>query len=239
MTDAPAEPAPRASALLLAVLLASCCSLVYELLAAAIASYIIGDVVGQFSVVIGLYLSAMGVGAWLSKFVVGSLARRFVDIELALALVGGALAPVLFLAFARLEDARPVMWAAVFLVGVLCGLEIPLFLRILEGRVEFKDLVARVLAFDYLGSLLAALLFPLVLVPVLGLVRTSLAAGLLNALLALWITWLLAPALERRTSLRLRVGAVVALLAAGLVFGDRLLPADDGPLEPPKARASR
>ena len=232
---APDTPAPdevqarrQSRALLLAVMLVSACALVYELLAAAIASYVIGDVVSQFSVVIGLYLSAMGVGAWLSRFIEKDLARRFVDFELALAIIGGGLAPALFLAFARLSDARPVLWLLVGLIGTLVGLELPLLLRILEGRVEFKSLVARVLSADYLGSLVASLVFPLVLVPFLGLVRTSLAAGAVNALVALWTTWLLAPTMGPVRGPRLRALAVLALVAVGLALGDRLVPADDG-----------
>lgn len=242
-TASPAPPAARADAvrghaLLLAVLLVSCCSLVYELVAAAIASYVIGDVVSQFSVVIGVYLSAMGVGSWLSRFISGEVARRFVDVELVLALAGGALAPGLFFAFAHLADARPVLWAIVFVVGALCGLEIPLFLRILEGRIEFRELVARVLAADYAGSLVASLLFPLALMPWLGLVRTSLAAGAVNAGVALWTTWLLAPSLGRTRGPRARAAVVLALVLAAFALGDRLAPADDGPLDAPPARAA-
>jgi len=43
----------------------------------------------------------------------------------------------------------------------------------LKDRLEFKDLVSQVFTFDYIGALLASLLFPLVLVPHLGLVRSS------------------------------------------------------------------
>ena len=58
-------------------------------------------------------------------------------------------------------------------VGVLVGLEIPLLMRILRDRFDFKDVVAHVLTFDYLGALAASLLFPLFLVPHLGLVRSA------------------------------------------------------------------
>ena len=80
------------------------------------------------------------------------------------------------------------------LVGTLVGLEIPLVLRILRESVDFKELVAKVLTFDYLGALVASLLFPILLVPHLGLVRTSLLFGLANAAVGLWSTWLFAPA---------------------------------------------
>src|ERR1051326_7637026 len=89
----------RTPILFLNVLVIAACGLVYELLAGTVASYVIGDSVTQFSLVIGLYLSAMGVGAWLSRRLEHDLARRFLEIELAVAIVGGASAPVLFLAF--------------------------------------------------------------------------------------------------------------------------------------------
>jgi spermidine synthase len=95
-------------------------------------------------------------------------------------------------------------------------------MRLLEGQVAFKDLVSRVLSFDYAGCLLAAILFPLVLVPDLGLIRTSLAIGLGNAAVGLWGTWLLADHLGDVTGVRIRGFATVAILVAGLVFSTRL-----------------
>ena len=216
----PTLPAPL---LYLNVFVVATCGLVYELLAGTLGSYLIGDSVTQFSLVIGLYLSAMGVGAWLSRHLDRHLARRFVDVELAVALIGGASAPILFAAFSEVEHFQLLLLTFVFAIGVLVGLELPLLMRLLQGQVTFKDLVARVLTFDYVGALAAALLFPLVFVPRLGLVRTSLVMGLGNALVALWGTWLLAPLLGRRTlGLRVRAGVVIALLAAGLVKADVL-----------------
>jgi len=216
------DAAARTTALFAAVLLVSTCGLVYELGAGALASYVLGDSVTQFSLVIGLYLSAMGLGAWLSRFVEGQLARRFVDLELAVALVGGFSAPLLFLTFGRVAHFRPVLFAVVVLVGALVGLEIPLFLRILRQRLEFKELVAKVLSVDYLGALVGSLLFPLLLVPRLGLVRTSLAIGLVNALVGLWTTWLLAEEIRGLSWVRVRCGATLLLLLAGLLGADRL-----------------
>ena len=57
----------NAPLLLLTVLVIAVCGLVYELLAGTLASYLLGDSVTQFSTVIGVYLSAMGVGSWLSR----------------------------------------------------------------------------------------------------------------------------------------------------------------------------
>ena len=146
----------RAAPLLyLNVFVIATCGLVYELLAGTLASYLIGDSITQFSLVIGLYLSAMGAGAWLSRFLERDLARRFLDVETAVALVGGLSAPALSLAFARLDTFAPTLYGVVFAIGTLVGLELPLLMRLLADQTSLKDLVSRVLTFDYIGALAA------------------------------------------------------------------------------------
>ena len=213
----------RPPLLFLNVLIVATCGLIYELLAGTLASYVLGDSVTQFSLIIGIYLFAMGVGSWLSRFIDKGLARRFVDIELAVAILGGFSAPLLFFTFARVSYFYPVLYFLVFSIGALVGLEIPLLLRILKDQVEFKELVSRVLTFDYIGALLASILFPILFVPKFGLVRTSLIFGMLNAGVALWGTWLLRPLLKGSVwGLRLRAGIVIALLLVGLIKANTL-----------------
>ncbi len=213
----------RPPLLFLNVLIVATCGLIYELLAGTLASYVLGDSVTQFSLIIGIYLFAMGVGSWFSRFIEKGLARRFVDIELAVAILGGFSAPLLFLSFARVSYFYAVLYFIVFAIGVFVGLEIPLLLRILKDQVEFKDLISRVLAFDYIGALLASILFPILFVPKLGLVRTSLIFGMLNALVALWGTWLMRPLIKGRiTGLRVRSAIVLALLLVAFVKANTL-----------------
>src|SRR5215212_1701469 len=213
----------RTPVLFLNVLVIATCGLVYELLAGTLASYVLGDSVTQFSLVIGIYLSALGAGAWLSRFVEKELALRFVEVELAVAVVGGASAPLLFLSFAHLSFFHVVLYGVVFLIGVMVGLEIPLLMRILKDHLDFKELVARVLAYDYAGALIASLLFPIFLVPKLGLVRTSLMFGFLNAGVGLWATWLMRPLIGGGvTRLRAQACVVMALLAVAFVKADAL-----------------
>src|SRR3954452_4975778 len=100
----------RPPLLFLNVLIVATCGLVYELLAGTLASYVLGDSVTQFSFIIGIYLSAMGVGAWLSRFVNKGLARCFIEVELGVAILGGASAPLLFLSFSRLSYFRVVLY---------------------------------------------------------------------------------------------------------------------------------
>ena len=210
-------------ALLFSVFVVASCGLAYELIAAALSSYVLGDSVTQFSTVIGTYLFAMGVGSWLSKFINRSLAARFIQIELLVGVIGGFSAMLLFMVFAyAAEPFRLVLYGLVFITGMLVGLEIPLIMRILQGEVEFKDLVAQVLTFDYLGALAVSILFPLLLAPHLGLMRSSLLFGLLNVLVALWAIRLFGASARGVRFLRSQGLAALALLAAGFAFADRL-----------------
>lgn len=204
------------------MLVIATCGLIYELIVGTLASYLLGDSITQFSTVIGVYLFALGIGAWLSGFIDKGLAQRFVEIELAVALAGGISAPFLFATFAAGASFRVTLYGMVLVIGTLVGLEIPLLMRLMKEQLEFKDLVSRVLTFDYLGSLFASLLFPIVLVPRLGLVRTSLVFGLINALVGLWSTWLLAPVLGNVTRLRIKAVLVSVLLIVGIAMADSM-----------------
>ena len=205
------QPRPLDVALLFSVFVVAACGLLYELAAGAIASYVLGDSVLQFSTIIGAYLFAMGVGSWLSRFFDLQLPAHFLRIELMVALVGGALPAALFLTNAYIPGAfRFLLYTMVFLVGTLVGLEIPLVMRILRRNVALKELVSQVLTYDYLGALAVSLAFPLVLVPKLGLIRTGLLFGLLNACVALWALWLF-----RHELRQWRAGGVADGLCAG------------------------
>jgi spermidine synthase len=210
------------AALFVTVLVIAACGLVYELVAGALASYLLGDSITQFSTVIGTYLFAMGIGSWLSRFVVRGVTARFVSLQLIVAIVGGFSSTILFLAFAYTDAFRLVLYTLVLIIGILVGLEIPLLMRILKDRYEFKDVVANVLTFDYIGALGASLLFPLVLVPYLGLARTALLFGILNGVVALWSTHLFRETLGARRVLQAGCVAVLMALGAGMVGAERI-----------------
>lgn len=220
-----ARPPVSGPAVLLAAFAIGTCGLIYELLAGTLASYVLGDSVFQFSTIIGVYLFAMGVGAWLSGFVERDEVARFIEIEIAVALVGGCSAAILFLAFSRVSFFLVVLYGMVLLIGALVGLEIPLLMRVLKDQYDLKDLVSRVLTVDYLGALVASLAFPIFIVPKLGLVRGSFAVGCLNAVVAIWCTHALQGSFRRRQRLwflRAEAYAALALLLAGLWASDAI-----------------
>ena len=217
--------------LLASVFVIAACGLVYELAAGALASYLLGDSVLQFSTVIGVYLFAMGLGSWLSRFVERQLVGVFLQVELLVGVIGGLMPAALFAVHSLLPPGegaafRALLYALVLLVGTLVGLEIPLVMRILKrhfsARYGLKDLVSQVLTFDYLGALLVALAFPLVLVPQLGLVRTGIAFGLLNVAVAVWALWIFRAELRARRSQAVACALSAVLLLTALLGADAL-----------------
>ena len=203
-------------ALLFSVFVIASCGLAYELIAAAQASYLLGDSVMQFSTVIGTYLFAMGIGSWLSRYIERNLIARFVQIELLVGVFGGFSAALLFLIYVWFTAPfKLVLYLAVFGVGIMVGLEIPLIMRIMKRELSFKDVVSQVLTFDYLGALAVSILFPVLLVPHLGLVRSGLLFGLLNVLVALWALWLFRAQLQHAVALKAQAVVAFVLLAIG------------------------
>lgn len=220
---APTAPRPLEVALLASVFVVAACGLVYELAAGALASYLLGDSVLQFSTIIGTYLFAMGIGSYLSRFFERQLPAHFLRIELLVALVGGSLPALLFVANAALPGAfRLLLYGLVLLVGTLVGLEIPLVMRILQRDVALKELVSQVLTFDYLGALAVSLAFPLVLVPHLGLIRTGLLFGLMNAAVAVWALWLFRHELRQFGAYAVACALTLAALTAGMIGANRI-----------------
>ena len=216
-------PRPLEVTLLASVFVVAACGLVYELAAAALASYVLGDSVLQFSTVIGTYLFAMGIGSWLSRFIDRQLPAYFLRIELLLSLAGGFLPTLLFMANAYTPGAfRVLLYVLVGVVGLLAGLEIPLVMRILKREVALKELVSQVLTFDYLGALAVSVAFPLLLVPHLGLIRTGLFFGMLNASVAVWALWVFRHELRRVAAHAIACGLTLAALGIGFLAADHI-----------------
>lgn len=210
-------------ALLISVALISTCGLVYELIAGALASYLLGDSVTQFSLIIGTYLFSMGIGSYLSKYFKKGLLERFIQVELLVGLIGGFSAAVLFVAFEHVHSFRLLLFSFVVITGALVGLEIPLLMRILKDEYDFSDLVSKIFSIDYVGALFASLLFPLVLVPYLGLLRTSFLFGGLNVLVGLWTLYLFRDKLVHTKKLSLLGTLFFLLISAGFISSEKVL----------------
>ncbi|CAA6820755.1 MAG: Spermidine synthase (EC [uncultured Sulfurovum sp.] len=175
-------------ALLFGTFLIAISGLVYQLIEGTLSSYLMGDSIYHFSLVIGLFMSSMGIGAWFSRYIKINLEHAFVQLQLAIALLGGFSAFILFLAFAYINNYDPFLYLLTISLGSMLGVEIPLIINILKENFSLQTNISNVFTVDYIGALFASLLFPLVLVPQLGLMQTSFLFGLLNLFVAS-ISW--------------------------------------------------
>lgn len=208
--------------LLFSIFLIAVCGIVYELLAGTISSYLIGDSVYQFSLVIGLFMSSMGLGSFLSRFINKKLHDWFILVEILTGVMGGMSSIILFFAFSYLENYSPFLFIISISVGTLIGLELPIILRILKEHTTLKILFSNVMTADYIGALFASLLFPLVLVPRLGLVRTSLLFGVMNVAVGAGAIYVFKGKLEDRKGLTVLAIAALALLITCFVYSDKI-----------------
>ena len=166
-------------------MISSAVGLVLELLLVTEASYLAGDATLATGVVVGSFLASMGLGAWLTQFIATQtdphrgLLNSLLQVELLLCPLC-LLGPLgLFVLFSVDGPLWPAIVVVTVFVGVLSGMELPLITRLLETQQSLRQALAQVLALDYLGSLIGALLFPLILLPWLGLLPT---AGLLSVI---------------------------------------------------------
>lgn len=208
--------------LLFSIFLIAVCGIVYELLAGTISSYLVGDSVYQFSLVIGLFMSSMGFGSFLSRYIEKKLADCFILVEILVGVVGGLSPIILFVSFARLEDYTSILLMICVTAGTLIGLELPIILRLLKEHTTLKLLVSNVMTADYIGALFASLLFPIILVPQLGLVRTGLMFGMMNVLVGTGAIYVFRDKLKEKKPLLIFSVSAIALLLSCFVYAEAL-----------------
>ena len=215
-----------------ATLILAACSLLYELLIAQALATLASNTVVWYSVTIGLYLAAMGIGALLhDRHATDDPWPRLLRIELLLSAAGAAAIPILYFAHtvATLLDLEGLSTASNFLffgtaflmttiIGVLSGFELPVLIDLGNTASNRQRVTNRVLASDYMGSLLGGLAFPMILLPLLSLLHIGLLTATVNFAIALVaLNWFL-PVSRRPVRQRLICGFMSIFLVLGLTF---------------------
>ncbi len=170
----------RSKLIKLVIFLVAFAGLGYELLLGALGSYLFGDYLLIYSLTIGTFLFALGLGSLLSK---NSKDERtwFVLSEVALVILGSMLTPFLYSAYGTLGDlALPLFLLYSLLMGSLVGLELPLLLRILKRHEELAETLAKGLFWDYVGGLIISVAFPTIMIPIMGFIGTGITLALIN-----------------------------------------------------------
>jgi len=222
-------------AILAITVVLSACSLLYELLIAQTMSMMAGNTVVWYSLTVGGYLGAMGLGAVVvnTRAVRSSWNMLFV-VELLLSIMGACavlviqLAHSLYLYFyagpggGNIVLLFGVSLAMILFVGVLSGIELPRLIQLGNDASKEGKITNRVLGWDYVGALLAGLLFPLALVPFFDLAVIGFGTALVNLSAGAYVLHRFVSREQRfrlKTTLALAFGAV---LIFGISQGDTI-----------------
>lgn len=209
--------------LLVTTLFISICSIIYELMISSISTYLNGDSIKQFSITIGLYMSAMGIGSYLSKFAKKDLFLKFIGVELFTGILGGFSTFLLFMVNIYTDIYDMVMYLIVLAIGILVGLEIPILTRITEENdSNIRVNLANIFTFDYIGGLVGSLAFPLFLFPKLGFVTTAFLVGTINICAALLILFKYHKYIKNSKRVSFFAGVVFCMLVFFLIMGEKL-----------------
>ncbi|MEJ6951001.1 polyamine aminopropyltransferase [Natronospora cellulosivora (SeqCode)] len=212
------EQAKKVFPFLSCAFVVSIASIVYELLIGGISSYLLGNSVYQFSITIGLFMTAMGLGSYLSKYIQDNLMEKFMFIEIFLALIGGSAGFILFYSYAVLSIYVPIMFLLIISIGTLTGFELPLLTRIIKKYGDLKDVLANATAADYLGGLIGSVLFPIILLPRVGFITTSYIVGILNIFVAAFIFIKFQASLKKNHLIILLILLVFLILFIGILL---------------------
>ncbi|MCE1247191.1 MAG: polyamine aminopropyltransferase [Firmicutes bacterium] len=217
-------PAKRAQfAILSSAFAISICGISYELLAGTISSYFLGNAVLQYSLTIGLFLSAMGIGSYLSRKFEKNLLESFLVIQILVGLTGGFSTFFLFMAYRFTMVFSLLFYLFLLFLGMLIGLEIPILVRILKDYEALKFSISDILAFDYIGALLASILFPLFILPHMGLMHASFFYALINMVVVFLNISVFSGILKKKKAFLTAAFAVSAILFGGLIMSGKMV----------------
>ena len=193
-----------------------CATMVTEYTLATLASYLLGNSILQWTVVISLMLFSMGLGSRYSRKYKTDLLDRFTLTEFGLSFLCTFSAMFCFWISAYTIHFGLVIYGLACMIGFMTGLEIPLITRINESYESLRENISSVMEYDYYGGLLGGALFAFVLLPFLGLTYTPVLIGSLNLLVASLILWTFPDHLTRPRILNIQFA--VLLMASILAF---------------------
>lgn len=171
------------------------CSIAYELALGQALSLFLGNTILRFSVTIGIYMFAMGVGAMIAEGrMMKDKLKMFMLIEMWLVLLGGFSAISLFLTQSVLGSGGLFLAFAltlIFAIGVFTGFEIPLLMELLEEENKEENSDSKVLGVDYLGAFAGSIVFAIFFYPKLGLLQTTFSIAFLNCVVSIlfYLKW--------------------------------------------------
>ncbi len=198
----------------IALFATGCAGIVAEFVLSTLATYLIGNAIFQWTIVMSLMLFAMGLGSRASRFFRNQLLDIFILTEFSLSVLCAISALLAYALAAYTDYADLVIYLQAMLIGMLIGFEIPLVTRINEAYEELRVNISGVMEKDYYGALLGGLFFAFWALPHLGLTYTPILLGGINFLVASLILWRFYALLERKRLLVVLCSGVAVFLVA-------------------------
>jgi spermidine synthase len=168
----------------ISVFATGCAGIVAEFVLSTLATYLSGNAVFQWTIIMSLMLFSMGLGSRLSKVFRTQLLKTYILVEFFLSIVCSASAILAYSLYAYISQIHLVIYFLALIIGGLIGLEIPLVTRLNEAYEELRSNIASVMEKDYYGALLGGLFFAFFALPYLGLTYTPILLGGINFLVA-------------------------------------------------------
>jgi spermidine synthase len=199
--------------IIMITMLLAFCSIVYELLLSNTLAIVTGSYIWWQSLTIGIFIGGLGLGAFYSEKVTNTF-KTLMSIEIGLAFLGAISVVTIYLFHATFKYFDSLLfytngdfYSSAYVqgnflakilfffivesltlgVGFLSGYEIPLLMKMSELlNKDGDENEHRVLAFNYLGTLVGTIVFAYWLLPKLDVVKTSVFVAFLNLLVCVY-----------------------------------------------------
>ena len=182
----------------LSLLATGCAGIVAEFVLSTLATYLLGNAVFQWTIVMSLMLFAMGIGSRVSKHFRHHLLDTFIVVEFVLSVVCASSTTIAYGLAGYTTQLNLVIYATAFAVGLLIGLELPLVTRMNEAYEDLRLNISSVMERDYYGALIGGFFFAFFALPHLGLTYTPIVLGGINFLVASLLLWRFLSAVKRK-----------------------------------------
>lgn len=183
------ESGSKSLALKTSLFATGCAGIVAEFVLSTLATYLIGNAIFQWTIVMSLMLFAMGIGSRLSRLFTANLLDAFILVEFLLSILCALAAELAYGLAAFTHYTGAVIYSQAFIIGCLIGLEIPLVTRLNDEYEELRVNISGVMEKDYFGALIGGLAFAFLALPYLGMTYTPIVLGSINFLVASFLLW--------------------------------------------------
>ncbi len=210
-------------ALKISLFATGCAGIVAEFVLSTLATYIIGNAVFQWAIIMSLMLFAMGLGSRISRVFRTRLLDLFIVIEFTLSVCCAASAELAYGLAAYTKYTGLVIYIQSFMIGCLIGLEIPIVTRLNEEYEDLRTNISNIMEKDYYGALVGGLAFAFIALPYFGLTYTPIVLGSINFLVASFLLWGFLPLIKRKKILIASFFAVLLFLILLAIFAEPII----------------